>query len=149
AAPAITVWRTFRGGASGRAITEAFPVSASSFGTIRSGLETYASWPAVLQEWALPIWSLGVLLFSARLIFGYRHAFLLRRRGNPAGAAMIEIVRRLASVMGVRRPIRVLMSSMTDTPSVVGWLRPVILLPVAALMGLTPLQLEAILAHEI
>jgi TonB family protein len=41
------------------------------------------------------------------------------------------------------------MSSMSDSPSVVGWLKPVILLPAATLMGLTPLQLEAILAHEI
>jgi len=38
---------------------------------------------------------------------------------------------------------------MSDSPSVVGWLRPVILLPAATLAGLTPLQLEAILAHEI
>jgi beta-lactamase regulating signal transducer with metallopeptidase domain len=36
-----------------------------------------------------------------------------------------------------------------DSPSVVGWLRPVILLPAATLAGLTPMQLEAILAHEI
>jgi beta-lactamase regulating signal transducer with metallopeptidase domain len=149
AAPSITAWRIYWGGTSGRTITGALQASASGSGPIRGGFETYASWPGVLQDWALPIWSFGVLLFSARLIFGYRHAFLLRRRGNPAGAAVIEIVMRLARVMDVRRPIRVLMSTMTDTPSVVGWLRPVILLPAATLMGLTSLQLEAILAHEI
>jgi HEAT repeat protein len=32
---------------------------------------------------------------------------------------------------------------------VVGWLRPVILLPASALTGLTPQQLEAIIAHEL
>jgi bla regulator protein blaR1 len=32
---------------------------------------------------------------------------------------------------------------------VVGWLRPVLLLPPAAAMGLTPTQLEAVLAHEL
>src|SRR5262249_39837074 len=58
-------------------------------------------------------------------------------------------VRRLTRSMAVRRPIRVLISVMSDSPSVVGWLRPVILLPAGAIMGLTPLQLEAILAHEI
>jgi TonB family protein len=52
-------------------------------------------------------------------------------------------------MMGVRRRVRVLLSVMSDSPSVVGWLRPVILLPAATLAGLTPLQLEAILAHEI
>src|SRR5262249_16695356 len=51
--------------------------------------------------------------------------------------------------MRVSRRIAVLISEMTESPSVVGWIRPVILLPTATLMGLTPLQLEAILAHEI
>ncbi len=36
-----------------------------------------------------------------------------------------------------------------DTPTVIGWLRPVVLLPVAALANLTPAQVESILAHEL
>ena len=36
-----------------------------------------------------------------------------------------------------------------DTPTVIGWLRPVVLLPVAALANLTPDQVQAILAHEL
>ena len=32
---------------------------------------------------------------------------------------------------------------------VVGWLRPVVLLPPSALMGLTPHQLELIISHEL
>ena len=32
---------------------------------------------------------------------------------------------------------------------VVGWLRPVILLPASALTGLAPSQLEAVIAHEL
>ena len=106
-------------------------------------------WFSALQSWALPIWSVGVIAFSIRLILGYRHAFILRRRGRPANDSVGAVVMRLAKLMSVRRPMRVLISSMTDSPSVVGWLRPVILLPTATLMGLTPLQLEAILAHEI
>ena len=34
-------------------------------------------------------------------------------------------------------------------PTVVGWLRPAILLPIAALAALSPSQVEAILAHEL
>ena len=34
-------------------------------------------------------------------------------------------------------------------PTVIGWLKPVVLLPASALAGLTPRQLEAILAHEL
>jgi TonB family protein len=106
-------------------------------------------WISALQAWALPIWSAGVIVFSIRLILGYRHAFILRRRGRPAVDSVVGVVMRLSRLMGVHRPVRVLISSMTDSPSVVGWVRPVILLPTATLIGLTPLQLESILAHEI
>jgi TonB family protein len=102
-----------------------------------------------LQAWALPLWSIGVFAFSLRLLLGYRHAFQLRRRGREAGPGVVEVVERLQVVMAIRRRIRVLISGMSDSPSVVGWLRPVVLLPTATVMGLTPLQLEAIVAHEL
>jgi TonB family protein len=106
-------------------------------------------WLNWLRVWALQLWSVGVLMFSMRLILGYKHAFTLRRRGSPAGEAIIGVVARLTKIMGVQRKVRALMSSMVESPSVIGWLRPMILLPPATLMGLTSLQLEAIIAHEI
>ena len=38
---------------------------------------------------------------------------------------------------------------LVDVPTVIGWLRPVVLVPASALAGMTPQQLEAILAHEL
>ena len=38
---------------------------------------------------------------------------------------------------------------LVDVPSVIGTIRPVVLLPVAALTNLTPDQIEALLAHEL
>ena len=49
----------------------------------------------------------------------------------------------------VTRPVRALESAIVDVPTVVGWLRPVILLPASALAGLSPAQLEAVIAHEL
>src|SRR5262249_37327584 len=106
-------------------------------------------WRSRLRVWALQLWSVGVLMFSMRLILGYKHAFTLRRHGNPAGQSIIGVVTRLTKIMVVRRKVRPLISSMVESPSVIGWVRPVILLPPATLMGLTSLQLEAIIAHEI
>jgi TonB family protein len=59
------------------------------------------------------------------------------------------VVGALADRMGLRQPVRVLTAALPDGPSVVGWLRPVLLLPPATLLGLTPDQLEAVLAHEL
>jgi TonB family protein len=108
-----------------------------------------APWLASLQSWALPVWSIGVVVFSLRLLWGYVHVWTLGRRGRRADEAIQQTVFRLASQMRIGRPIRVLISSMSDSPSVVGWVRPIILLPAATLIGLTPVQLEAILAHEL
>ncbi len=47
------------------------------------------------------------------------------------------------------RPIRLLAHVRLDSPVVVGWLRPVVLLPVSLISGFTTEQLRAILAHEL
>jgi protein involved in polysaccharide export with SLBB domain len=45
--------------------------------------------------------------------------------------------------------VRVLESSLITAPAVVGWIAPVVLLPVTSLAGLAPAQLEALVAHEL
>ena len=106
-------------------------------------------WLAQLQLWALPIWSAGVLLFSIRLAWGYRHSFAMRRGEPCTDAEVLSTLRDLADRIGITRPIRVLATSIADGPAVVGWLRPAVLLPPAAAMGITPQQLRAVLAHEL
>jgi len=54
----------------------------------------------------------------------------------------------LRSRMGLTASVRVLISAAADGPSVIGWIRPVILLPAATVLGLSAAQLEAVLAHE-
>src|SRR5258708_67667 len=89
---------------------------------------------ASIQQWALPAWSIGVLLFALRLLWGCRQVSVLRRSGAPAeeNGAVVQTVARLAARLGIDRPVRVLISSLAGVPSVVGWRRPVILLPAAA-----------------
>jgi uncharacterized protein (TIGR03435 family) len=108
-----------------------------------------AAWLAQLQLWALPVWSIGVLILSVRLVGGCTYAFALGRKGEAADSSVLALVAGAARRMGVRRQVRVLISPFADSPSMLGWLRPVILLPPAAAMGITPEQLEAVLAHEI
>ena len=48
-----------------------------------------------------------------------------------------------------RLPFRVVESALVDTPSVIGLIRPLVLLPIAALSSLSPGQVEALLAHEL
>jgi TonB family protein len=147
--PLVTTWLLYSRPAPARSGAAAANVSHVISGAAAPLQFRQTLWLNWLRVWALQLWSVGVLMFSMRLILGYKHAFTLRRRGSPAGESVIGVVTRLTKIMGVRRKVRALMSSMVESPSVVGWLRPVILLPPATLMGLTSLQLEAIIAHEI
>jgi beta-lactamase regulating signal transducer with metallopeptidase domain len=102
-----------------------------------------------LQAWIVPAWAFGVALFAVRLIWCWGHTAALRRTGTAAESSFLVMVSRAAGQIGVTRRIRVLMSSIAEVPSVVGWVRPVLLLPVSVATGLTPEQLEALIAHEL
>jgi beta-lactamase regulating signal transducer with metallopeptidase domain len=106
-------------------------------------------WIAAMQPWVLPVWIAGVAAFATRLIWASRQVARLQREGDPAESAVIDTVARLARRMKIDRPVRVLMSALAGTPTVAGWLKPVILLPAATFTGLTVEQLEAVLAHEL
>ena len=73
----------------------------------------------------------------------------LKRCGEPVSLALAETASRLARRMGIVKSLRVLTSALADTPSVVGFLKPVILFPPAALLNLSAVQLESIVAHEL
>ncbi|MEO8258614.1 MAG: M56 family metallopeptidase [Acidobacteriota bacterium] len=106
-------------------------------------------WLTQLQLWALPLWSVGVLLFSVRLMWAAAHAFALGRTTTPADGPIVALVEAVGRRLGIGRAVGVRMSNLTDGPSTLGWLRPIILLTPATAMGLTPSELEAVIAHEL
>jgi beta-lactamase regulating signal transducer with metallopeptidase domain len=57
--------------------------------------------------------------------------------------------RRIAYRLGLPAAAHVVESALVEVPTVVGWLRPAILLPMAAMAALSPAQIEAVLAHEL
>ena len=98
----------------------------------------------------LPIWLAGVFLLSVRLLGGWVLARRLARRAiKPVKADIQIVVRRLAAHLALDRVVRVFESTAVTVPVMMGWLRPVVLLPTAALGGLSPMQLEALIAHEL
>ena len=114
---------------------------------------TAPSWPARLERWsasAVPVWFAGVLFLSLRVSVGWLALARLRRMHlAPVGSDLNARVSTLAQRVRVSRPVRVAHSVAVHVPSVVGWLRPIILLPVSALSGLSPSQLDAVIAHEL
>ncbi len=96
------------------------------------------------------LWIAGAGVLSLRLLGGWiLSRRWVRRDTRPLVGHWIDRLDRLKERMGIRRIVIFLESSRVEVPMVVGWLRPAILVPVAALSGLTAPELEAILAHEL
>ena len=95
-------------------------------------------------------WFAGAAACSLRLLMGFISAAALRRsRPAPVLTEWQQTLDRLIERMHVSRRVRLLPTDRVDSPSVIGWLRPVILAPVGVLCGLAPEQVEALLAHEL
>src|SRR5436309_1101799 len=102
--------------------------------------------------WVVALWLGGVLLMSAHAARGWLATQRLRTVGTrPVPEAWRQTLAALATRLRVSRPVRLLASALIAVPAVIGWWRPVILIPVSVLTGsgLTPLQLDALLAHEL
>lgn len=101
-------------------------------------------------SWAVLLWFMGVLVMALRVTHGWQRAHHLRRTASfPPLPQWDRIVRDLSLRLGIRQMVRLAVSAQILVPSVIGWLKPVILLPPSVISGLTPLQIELILAHEL
>jgi GWxTD domain-containing protein len=105
---------------------------------------------AMPYRWAVPLWLAGVVLLSLHRLAGVAGAYRLRRAGVClAPSPWPERMARLAARLGLRRPVVLLESCLTDVPVAAGYLRPAILLPIGLLAGLPAEQVEFILIHEL
>jgi beta-lactamase regulating signal transducer with metallopeptidase domain len=96
------------------------------------------------------IWTCGVAILSLRLVSGWLWVQRMKSHGTTkAGSAWEQLAERVSRRLHISRRVRLLQSTVVDVPTVIGWIKPVILLPASALSGLSPHQLEAILAHEL
>ncbi len=103
-----------------------------------------------LQPWLVAAWSCGVLILSARLLGGLWWVQWLRRRNTRAVApALSALGDELRVKMGIGQAVRWLESSRVSVPMVIGWLKPVVLVPAGILCNLSPAELETLLAHEL
>ena len=102
-----------------------------------------------LASWLLLGWIVGVALLTARLISGWLWIQRLRMHGTPAASSLREGGERLARRLHITRAVCIVQSAAVEVPTVMGWLKPVILFPASALAGLSPAHLEAVLAHEL
>ncbi len=148
AAPVLTAWSAYAPDRRPVGVG-AETVAAAVEGT--SGAGTLAT-TFVSDAWLLPVvlvWTVGVLLLAAQLAVGWFGIGRMRRSGIHLSPDRQRDLLALAGRVGVARLVRLVESARVAVPTVIGWVRPVILLPTSTLSGLSPEQLEAILIHEL
>jgi len=103
-----------------------------------------------MQQIVATIWAIGVGFLIARFAFHWLWSQRLRTRmvANPDGQ-WLDIFDELKTQMGISKTVKMLKSGLVQTPMVVGWISPVVLVPVAAFASLSPEQMRMILVHEL
>ncbi|HMJ87405.1 MAG TPA: M56 family metallopeptidase, partial [Vicinamibacterales bacterium] len=95
-------------------------------------------------------WLVGVSLLLGRMAGGWWYVRRLHHLAMKMPASAWQTpCRRIAYRLGLPAAAHVVESALVEVPTVVGWLRPAILLPMAAMAALSPAQIEAVLAHEL
>jgi beta-lactamase regulating signal transducer with metallopeptidase domain len=106
--------------------------------------------PASLTQWIVLLWFCGVLACSGRLLLAwYTSRGLILSSSADVPEFLQVVLEEVRHLLAFEKRVVLRMSATIDTPAVVGWLKPVVLLPVSAITGLNEVQLCAILAHEL
>jgi len=96
------------------------------------------------------LWLLGMLLMGLRVLGGWVYVQRLRSyRTRVVPEVWHQKTRELSQKLDISQLVGLAESAMVQVPMVIGHIRPLILLPLGTLTGLSSAQVEAILAHEL
>jgi beta-lactamase regulating signal transducer with metallopeptidase domain len=110
-----------------------------------------------LNDWLFRTLPIASLLYLILLIFpllqfvrNYRYVNVIRKYGlSKATVEWRMFVRKVAAQMGIKKPVHIWVSELVTSPVTIGYIKPVILVPLAAVNQLSTQQLEAVLLHEL
>lgn len=99
-----------------------------------------------MSEWVLSIWAVGTVLLLCQLGWRWRQTMRLVRNAREVTDARWE---QLLLRVGVKRRIRLAVTSQLRAPALAGVLQPRVLIPETWLTELNDSDLEAVLLHEL
>ncbi len=158
AAPVVTLATNGRANPAPAIARMAGPYTARPVAGPHSGSIPFEALPATAtatpitdgMTWLVVIWLIGASGLSIRLIGGCLVASRLRSlEVAPVPLEWRDAWDSLIARTRLAFPVRLMVSGFVQTPAVVGWLKPAILLPASAVTGLAPEHIQALLAHEL
>ena len=124
--------------------------SKSTVASISSWSQQARSFLQPLLPWVVGVWLAGVVLLSLRMLVCWSQVNRLKKTGVLLVNESVNLAfQQLSERLGLGERVRLLQSSVVIVPTVIGYIKPVVLMPAAVLTGLSPQQLAAVIAHEL
>jgi beta-lactamase regulating signal transducer with metallopeptidase domain len=112
--------------------------------------DTISQWLPQIAQWITAFYAAGVICFLVRLAVALRGGHRLRAISmSVSDSAFLTLIRDQAQSIGLKFVPVVAYCERVAVPTVIGVLRPMILLPATLTTGLSTEELSAILSHEL
>ena len=126
-----------------RELPELQDIIAAEFGDWHRRLEHALPWLSAL-------WLAGVVVLAVRPLWGLAVVRRLTTRGlTPLSTELRQLAGRMMARLRVHWIVQFAESALVEVPTLVGYFRPMVLLPASAITGLSTDELEMVIAHEL
>ena len=95
------------------------------------------------------IYIAGIPVIGIRSMGLFRYQIRMKKAGSPVPSSWKERFIKLKISMGIKRSVELMESGIITAPALVGFFKPVVLVPVGILSNLSINQVETILMHEL
>ncbi len=108
----------------------------------------------IKAEQYLPYLSVAYLCILIFLVIRLSRAFYFTQQIRKTGLQKPDVewrlfIKKTAAYLGIKKEVKIYFSKIIKSPVTIGFLKPLILVPVASINHLTTDQLEALLLHEL
>ncbi|RZK50525.1 MAG: M56 family metallopeptidase [Pedobacter sp.] len=116
--------------------------------------DNYFKIPKEFSDKWFPIFSIiylvGILIQIGWVFVGYKNSLNIRKKGlTPIPTSWQNTFEEALIKLNIKRKVQFYLSHKIDVPMVLGYLKPVVLFPISLVSNLSPIQMEAILLHEL
>lgn len=149
--PVVTAWHEWHAVWGPADLSGMMVAGASAPAAVAATTVIAPTWQAMLEAvlpWLVLAWAIGVGVLGVRVFRQWRglRAMLRAAEHLPVWQAR---ARAFAERMGLRRMVPILGSVRIATPTLIGWIRPAVVLPLAVLARMPAAQVDLVLAHEL
>ena len=113
-------------------------------------LAVYTEYFNTHMPFIITLWLMGMMVFTLRFFGGLAYTQRLKHSQNsPMDFEWEEVMNEIITRFKITQNIQLVESKLVSVPMVIGYLKPMILLPIGVINHLSISEVEAVLAHEL